>query len=56
MQIAIVENSAARRDLKGALLLPGGAVHKILVMDYLQPHQAATDQNDPADKEEGYMQ
>jgi hypothetical protein len=25
-------------------------------MDYLQPYQTATDQADPADKEEGYMQ
>jgi hypothetical protein len=56
MQIAIVEDPAARRDLEGALLLPGGAVHKILVMDYLQPYQAATDQADPTDKEERYMQ
>ena len=39
-----------------ALLLPGGAVHKILVMDYLQPDETAADQADPANKEEGYMQ
>ena len=56
VQITVVENSAARRDLKGALLLAGSAVHKILVMDYLQPYQAANNQADPADKEEGYVQ
>ena len=56
MQIAIVEDAAPRRDLKGALLLPGSTVYKILVMDHLQPDQTATDQGDPADKEERDMQ
>ncbi len=56
MQIAVVENSAPRRDLEGTLLLPGGAVDKILVVHHLQPHQTATDQRDPADKEERDMQ
>ena len=55
MQIAIVEDSAARRDLEGALLLPGGTVHEVLVMDDLQPDQAAADQDDPGDKEERNM-
>ena len=50
MQVAVVENSAPRRNLKGALLLPGGTVHVVFVMDDLQPDQAATDQDDPATK------
>ena len=56
MQIAIVEYAAARRDLKGALLLPGGTFHKILMMNYLQPDQPAADQNDPAGEEQRDMQ
>ncbi len=44
MQIAIVEDAAPGRDLKGALLLPGGTVHEILVVHHLQPDQTATDQ------------
>ena len=56
MQIAIVEYAATRRDLKGALLLPGGTVHKILVMDHLQPDQAAADQTDPAGEEKRDVQ
>jgi hypothetical protein len=56
VQIAVVEDSAARRNLKGTLLLPRCAFYKILVMNYLQPYQAATNQADPADKEERNMQ
>ena len=56
MQIAIVEYAAPGRDLKGALLLPGGTVYEILVMDHLQPDETATDQADPADKEKRNME
>ena len=51
MQVAVVEDSAARRNLEGTLLLPGGTVYVVFVMDDLQPDQAAADQHHPGDKE-----
>ncbi len=53
VQIAVVENAAAGRYLKGALLLLGGAVDEIFVMNDLQPDQPATDDDEPANEEEG---
>ena len=56
MQIAIVEDAAPGRDLEGALLLLGGTVYEILVVNHLQPDETDTDDADPKSKEERDVQ
>ena len=43
VQVAVVEHAAARSNLKGALLLLFGALHKLLVADDLEPEEPAAD-------------
>ena len=52
VQVAVVEDAAARSHLKGALLLLVGALHVLLVVDDLQPEEAAGDGAGPEKKEE----
>ena len=51
-QVAVVENAAARSHFKGALLLLGGALHKLLMAHDLQPEQAAGNGAGPQEKEQ----
>ena len=52
MQVAVVEDAAARRYLKGALLLARGQLYELTVGDHLQPEQAPQDDERPAAKDQ----
>ena len=56
MQIAIVEDTAPGRDFKRALLLLGGTVYVIFVVNHLQPDQTYADDGGPESKEERHVQ
>ena len=56
MQIAIVEDTAPGRYFERALLLLGGTVYVIFVVNHLQPDQTDTDDGDPESKEERNVQ
>ena len=52
-KVAVVEQSAAGRDLEAAGLLPRSDLYPVVVADDLQPDEAQRDQQDPAAEEEG---
>jgi hypothetical protein len=56
MQVAIVEDTAPGRDFERALLLLGGTVYVIFVVNDLQPDQTDTDEGDPESKEDRNVQ
>ena len=56
MQVAIVEDTAPGRDFERALLLLGGTVYVIFVVNHLQPDQTDTDESDPESKEDRNVQ
>ena len=56
MQIAVVEDTAPGRDFERALLLLGGTVNVIFVVNYLQPDKTDTDERDPESKEDRNVQ
>jgi hypothetical protein len=51
LQIAVVENAAARRDFEGALLLSGGALHIRVVAHNHEPEHAGADGQHPKEEE-----
>ena len=51
-QVAVIEHAAARSYLKGALLLPLGALHVLAVTHYLKPEKPKDDQSGPDEEKQ----